>query len=151
HLEICSQCNEELSALQQLKQPAVANIGDRSDFRAREKPSLLGWLTWPKLAIAALLLLVSVPLVIVIWRSRQPKPQVAGSDVSGSPASTQLSSSSPVQPNPVAVASPRILVTLNDAATKVTLDETGKIDGLGELSTSLAGNLKTILTTRKLN
>lgn len=149
HLEVCRQCSEELSALQEFRQPAQTDVSEptRRDSRNELKTSFFPWLTWPRFAMAALVLLVIPTLIWIGWRSAQRKDV----ELAVSPSPVPSIGRSPVQPSPSPVASPRILVALNDAGGTVTLDETGNIGGLGELSTSLNGAVKTVLTTERLN
>ena len=153
HLEVCGFCSQELEALREMKwsvkpQPAPVTAVNP----ARERTGVFwSWFTWPRLATAVLLVLAATALMWLIWRSSQkPNEQMTVASNSNPGGPEPSSSTSAAQPNP-SVVRPRVLVALDDAGGKVTLDEAGKIEGLDNLSPALTESVKAALKDERLN
>jgi hypothetical protein len=154
HLEVCQQCADELNALEELKQPAPASGVQPSSIGSpkERKQAFLSFLTWPRFALATTVIIISTVILFIVWRSsQQSSVEVVESNVSGSASPDPSIASSSPQLTPSPVVSPGILVALNDAGGEVTLDDTGRIEGLGDVTPSLIESVRRALRTEKLN
>jgi len=139
HLEVCSRCAAELSALEKLRDEKPIVIPDQSVIAG-------GW-TWPKIAFAAFATLFVVSLIWIAW-SKRSSDIPPGTQIAVLPSPSPVNSGSPTiqaSPNP----SPEVLVSLQDGGTAITKDASGEIaglDGLGDLSTVTKATVRTGLT-----
>jgi hypothetical protein len=146
HLEVCSQCTADLTALEELRDQKPIMVPDPVQFHIR---SFFGWGTWRKFAaISASLLLAT--FVWIVWKSQRSSVETTESQIAVSATPSPVNVSSPI-PAPSPSLFPEIVVSLHDAGGIVTLDNTGKIEGLGELPPTLNTVIKTALTTEQLN
>jgi hypothetical protein len=146
HLEACPRCTAELVALEELRdQKPIMTPAPGQD----PKSSFFSWGNWPRLAVATFATLILATIVWIVWKSqRSPVETTDTPIVSVTPSPANVSS--PI-PTPSPGPSAEIVVSLHDAGGTVTLDNTGKIEGLGELPPSLNAAIRTALRTEQLN
>lgn len=108
------------------------------------RPRVLALVT----AIAALLI-VALGLSVFL-RARHPAKKLATGPGNQQLAPTNLNNQQPI-PQPSAIIPVRPIMALNDADGQVTIDESGNISGLGELSTPLAKTIRQVLTDQRLD
>jgi hypothetical protein len=146
HLEDCSQCAAELSALEELRDQKTPII-------SQEQPttrSLFSWAGWPKLAFAAAAGVLLAAILWIVWKSQQSPIETNNTSVAVSATPSPAIVSSPV-PTPSISPSPEALVSLRDGGGTVTLDSTGNLSGPDNLSPALAEAIRRALTTEQLN
>lgn len=147
HLEACSRCTAELVALEELRdqKPIMAPAPEQAP-----RSSFFGRGNWPRLAVATFATFILATIVWIVWKSQRSSVETTDTPIAVSVTPSPANVSSPIltpSPSPSA----EIVVSLHDAGGTVTLDNTGKIEGLDELPPTLNAAIKTALTTEQLN
>ena len=156
HVALCSTCAAELKDLQEFKQQPVAAITaeDRSSSRWKQwvpEWSLLSRPAWAAAGVVAAFILATA---VFMWTRTRPaeqtriiRPIPEGKKELPSPAPTQEKA-----PSPHPSMSPREepLLVLNDAGGQVTVNKSGRLEGLQELPPDLKESVERALATRRL-
>ena len=140
HLAGCQECAAELRALEEVR--------DQKPIYQTVRPSETSFfrLSWPSLAFATLALLFVAGISWWIWK----QGKTGETQVAAVPSPTPVEVDSPV-PSPSATPSPQIVVALKDGGATISLDSTGRIEGLGNASPAIQASVKAALTSERLN
>lgn len=167
HLEICAQCAEDVNDLRVVRSEVL-------DSSTRSVPiAVPTWRhkitafthairlpLWPALTASLALLFIGASIAVFFsWRATRlaESPQRTGRIESPpaakepSPGSNTETVAQPSTPQPgVATNGSQIVLALNDASGRVTLDATGNVGGLGSISPSSVQAVKQALTTGRV-
>jgi hypothetical protein len=157
HLQVCKQCSDELHDLSSFKAAISESVSIDRPVRAPSgwKAFVAPWRQLTSLQFAGAVAVVALLIAGVVWSvwmiSRSRRPGITAS--TQSPTTVESPAPSVEKPNQVAppVASPQIVLTLNDGGTQVTLDKEGNLAGLADLSPSHQQAVRTVLLNGRLN
>ena len=158
HLQICKRCSEDLRDLNIFKismSEADREEGSSSAPSVPEKISFWRRLHWTPLRLAGAATLAALLIGAVVWSiyliAQSRRVEVARSDQPAIVSPSPASSIERPNPSPSPLASPEILIALNDGGGQVRLDKTGQLEGIDDLPSSYQQAIKTALSTGHLN
>ena len=169
HLEICAACADDVSDLRtvrsQVLAPTAWRSADETTLTLRQKIAAFAHSIRLPLrpALTATLALLFISALIAVFLVRRTdrvteSPQRAGAvEPSGVPpaASPASGSETGIQPSTPPIESlpidSEVVLALNDAGGRVTLDATGNVGGLGSVSPSAMQAVKEALTTGRVD
>jgi len=143
HLQLCLQCAGALRTLEELRDEKPVMV---TEVKQRAAVSFLH--RWQLAAFAVLALVAITAVAWIAFRSQRPAGPGEQHIAVSIPSPANVSSPNPT---PTPTVSPEVIASLKDGEGTITLDKSGKLEGVGDLTPSVSAAVKNALSSERLN